>query len=219
LDALWTSLIVAAWAMAWASLPGFALGWLLARKRFVGRSVVEGLVQLPLVVPAVAVGYGLLWVLGRQGWALAPDVLFTRAAASLASGVMALPLIARMAQLAFEGVDARLEAMARTSGLSRAQVMWSVTLPLARRGLMGAFVLGFARALGEFGATVVVAGLVPGETRTLALGIFEELQLGHQDAALSLAGIAAVVGLVAAITASRLSQKPSAQTHRPEPRA
>ena len=114
MDALWTSLIVAAWAMAWASLPGFALGWLLARKRFVGRSVVEGLVQLPLVVPAVAVWYGLLWVLGRQGWALAPDVLFTRAAASLASGVMALPLIARMAQLAFEGVDARLEAMART---------------------------------------------------------------------------------------------------------
>lgn len=206
MDALWISLQVATWALAWASLPGIGLGWLLARRRFVGRELVEGLVQLPLVVPAVAVGYGLLWLLGGQGLGLAPEVLFTRTAASLASGVMALPLIARMAQLAFEAVDPRLERMARSVGLGRGQVLWRVTLPLAARGLVGALVLGFARALGEFGATIVVAGLVPGETRTLALGIFEEIQLGHQDGALRLALLSAACGLTAAVVASRLTR-------------
>lgn len=206
MEALWVSLQVATWALAWVSLPGIALGWLLARKRFPGRALVDGLVQLPLVVPAVAVGYGLLWLLGAQGLALAPEVLFTRTAASLAAGVMALPLIARLAQVAFEGVDPRLERMAASTGLGRGAVFRSVTLPLAGRGLVAALVLGFGRALGEFGATVVVAGLVPGETRTLALGIFEELQLGRGDAALELAGLAAVCGLVATVVAARLAR-------------
>lgn len=205
MDALSISLVVASWALLWAGPLGLGLGWFLARKRFVGRAFVEGLVQLPLVVPAVAVGYGLLWLLGRGGLGLAPELLFTRTAASLAAGLMALPLVARLAQVAFEGVDPRLERMAQSCGLSRRAVLFGVTLPLAGRGLVAALVLGFARALGEFGATVVVAGLVPGETRTLALGIFEEIQLGDERGAMSLALIAAACGLAAAVLASRLA--------------
>lgn len=206
MDALITSLEVATWATLIVALPGLAVGWLLARRDFFGRGMVDGLVQLPMVLPAVAVGYGLLWLLGDGGLGLAPAVLFTWKAAVLASSVMALPLVARMAQLAFEGVDPRLEAMGRSLGMGRAEVLLRVTLPLARRGLGGALVLGFARALGEFGATVVVAGLVPGETRTLALGIFEELQLGDHRAAFHLVALAALLSFVAVALAGRLGR-------------
>jgi len=207
MEALLTSLQVATWATLFVTLPGVWLGWLLARKDFRGHGFVDGLVQLPMVLPAVAVGYGLLWMLGDGGLGLGPSILFTWKAAVLASSVMALPLVARMAQLAFEGVDPRLEAMGRSLGMTRARVFWRVTLPLARRGLAGALVLGFARALGEFGATVVVAGLVPGETRTLALGIFEELQLGDSAAAFRLVGLAALLSFVAVALAGRLGRR------------
>ena len=207
MSALLTSLQVATWATLIVAVPGLWVGWLLARKDFAGRSLVDGLVQLPMVLPAVAVGYGLLWILGANGLALAPSVLFTWKAAVLASSVMALPLVARMAQLAFEGVDPRLELMGRSLGMDRREVFLRVTLPLARRGLAGALVLGFARALGEFGATVVVAGLVPGETRTLALGIFEEIQLGDEAAAFRLVGLAAVLSFGAVALAGRLGAR------------
>ncbi len=193
MEALLTSLQVAFFAILLVAGPGVGLGWLLARRSFPGRTLVDGVVQLPMVLPAVAVGYGLLWMLGAEGLGLAPSLLFTWKAAVLASGVMALPLVARMSQLAFEGVDPRLESMGRSLGLTRRSVFLRVTLPLARRGLAGALVLGFARALGEFGATVVVAGLVPGETRTLALGIFEEIQLGDERATLQLVGLAVLL--------------------------
>lgn len=203
---MWISLQVALWATLLAAGPGLGLGWLLARRRFRGRAVLDGLVQMPVILPAVAIGYGLLWTLGDQGLGLAPQILFTRKAAILASALMATPLIARLAQVAIEAVDPRLESMARSLGMGSMEVLWRVTLPLSKRGLAAALVLGFGRALGEFGATVIVAGLVPGETRTLALGIFEEIQLGHQSEAMGLVGLAAAVGFGAAVLASRLGQ-------------
>ena len=198
-DALRITLGVAAGATALVLVPGVLLGWLLARREWVGKSVVETLVALPLVLPPTAIGYLLLRLLGRQGWlgeralGFDLDLLFTRKGAVLAAAVMSLPLVARTARVAFEGVPARLEAMGSSLGLSRLRVFASITLPLARRGLAAAVVLGFARALGEFGATVVVAGNIPGRTQTLALAIFEDIQLGRDDRALALVGLSALL--------------------------
>lgn len=204
IEPLTQSLKVALLATSAVAMPGIGLGWLLARKQFKGHTLLDALVQLPLVLPAVAVGYGLLWLLGGAGLEVAPSLLFTWKAAVIASGVMALPLVVRMARLAFEAVDPRLEHMARSLGFSNWAVFYLVTLPLARRGLAAALVLGFGRALGEFGATIVVAGMVPGETRTLALAIFEDIQLGHKGEALRLVAIASLLSFLAVAFSARL---------------
>lgn len=178
---------------------GIALGFALARKSFRGKSLVETLVALPLVLPPTAIGYLLLALLSRSGWlgeralGFDLDLLFTWRAAVLASALVALPLVARTARSAFEAVDPRYELMARSLGLSRVRTFLTVTLPLARRGLLAAVALGFGRALGEFGATVIVAGNIPGETQTLSLAIFSEIQLGNTDAALRLVGITIII--------------------------
>ncbi|MEO7974051.1 MAG: molybdate ABC transporter permease subunit [Thermoanaerobaculia bacterium] len=175
--------------------PGIALGWLLARRDVPGRSLLETLTMLPLVLPPTAVGYLLLRLLARDGplgeraLGFDLDLLFTFKGAVLAAAIMALPLVARTARLAFEAVDPRLEAMARTLGLGPMRCFAAVTLPLARRGLAAAAVLGFTRALGEFGATVIVAGNIPGRTQTLALAIFSDMQVGRDAEALTLVGI------------------------------
>ncbi len=208
LEPLLISIKVALCATALVGGPGVGIGWLLARKEFWGRTLVDGLVQLPLVLPAVAVGYGLLWVLGNAGWGLAPSLLFTWKGAVLAASVMSLPLVVRMAKLAFDGVDPRLEHMALSLGFTKAQVLFRVTLPLAKRGLAAALVLGFGRALGEFGATIIVAGMVPGETGTLALAIFEDIQLGHSESAFALVGVASVVSFVAVTLSAHLMRGP-----------
>lgn len=198
-EVLITTLRVALAATALVAPAGIALGFLLARRDFPGRSVVETVVALPLVLPPTAIGYLLLALFSRSGWlgeralGFDLDLLFTWRAAVIASALVALPLVARTARTAFEEVDPRLELMARTLGLSRARAFVSVTLPLARRGLLAAVALGFGRALGEFGATVIVAGNIPGRTQTLALAIFSEIQLGNTDAALRL--VALTVGL------------------------
>ena len=199
LDALGVTLGIAAGATLLVLIPGVLLGLLLARRQWRGKSVVETLVALPLVLPPTAIGYLLLRLLGRRGLlgedALGIDLelLFTARGAMLAAAVMSLPLVARTARVAFEGVPPRLEEMGASLGLSRTRVFTSITLPLARRGLAGAIVLGFARALGEFGATVVVAGNIPGRTQTLALAIFEDIQLGHDDQALALVGLSTLL--------------------------
>lgn len=191
-EVLWLTLRVAGAATCLAAPAGIALGYVLARRRFRGKSLVETVVALPLVLPPTAIGYLLLVLLARDGLlgeralGFDLDVLFTWRAAVLASAVVALPLVARTARGAFEGVDPRLELMARTLGMSRQRTFARVTLPLARRGLLAAAALGFGRALGEFGATVVVAGSIPGRTQTLALAIFGEIQLGNTEAALRL---------------------------------
>lgn len=192
---------------------GIALGHVLARRRFPGKGLVETVVALPLVLPPTAIGYLLLALLARDGplgaraLGFDPGVLFTWRAAVLASAAMALPLVARTARAAFEGVEPRLELMARTLGLSRAETFCTVTLPLARRGLLAAVVLGFGRALGEFGATAVVAGNIPGRTQTLALAIFSEIQLGDGAAALRLVGLTVAIAFVLIQVVERLLRR------------
>lgn len=194
-----TTLKVAGAATALVVPAGIGLGFLLARRAFPGKSAVETFVALPLVLPPTAIGYLLLALfarggpLGERALGFDLDVLFTWKAAVLASAVVALPLVARTARTAFEEVDPRLELMARSLGTSRTRTWVTITVPLARRGLLAAAALGFGRALGEFGATVIVAGSIPGRTQTLALAIFGEIQLGNDAAALRLVGITVAV--------------------------
>ncbi|HLP01035.1 MAG TPA: molybdate ABC transporter permease subunit, partial [Opitutaceae bacterium] len=187
--------------------PGIALGWLLARRQWPGKALVETLVALPLVIPPVATGLILLKLCGRHGplgaaWraVFGGEIVFTWRAVVVATAAMSLPLLVRAVRVAFEEVPERLENVARTLGAGPWRVFFAVTLPLARRGLAAGTVLAFARALGEFGATVMLAGMIPGETMTLALGIYHEVQLGHDDAALALVGVSALLAFGAVAT-------------------
>ena len=190
--------------------PGIALGLLFARRSFPGKSIVETLTYLSLVLPPTAVGYLLLSLLARRGplgvnaLGLDLDLLFTWKGAVLASAVMALPLVVRTARIAFEGVNPRLESMGRTLGMGPMRVLWEITLPLARRGLLASGILGFSRALGEFGATVIVAGNIPGKTQTLALAIFNDIQIGQDDEARRLVGLTAALAFLAIWISERL---------------
>jgi molybdate transport system permease protein len=168
----------------------------------------------PLILPPTAIGYMLLTLFARRGplgelsTGFDLDVLFTVKAACIASAVVALPLVSRMSRTAFEAIDLRLEVMSQTLGQSRARTFRTVTLPLARRGLLAALVLGFGRALGEFGATVIVAGNIPGKTQTLALAIFEGIQLGDDARVRVLVAIALVIAFALIFVVERLSRPP-----------
>lgn len=192
---------------------GACLGWILARRAVPGKAVLETLTALPLVLPPTAVGYLLLRLLARDGPLGEPalgvdlDLLFTWKGAVLASALMSLPLVVRTARVAFEEVDPRLEAVARTLGLGPARTFARVTLPLARRGLLAAAVLGFSRALGEFGATVIVAGNIPGRTQTLALAIFSDIQIGRDEDAMALVGVTVVLAFAALWTVEALLRR------------
>ncbi len=220
LDALRVTALVAGLATVLVTPVAIALGYALARGRFPGKAAVETLVALPLVLPPTAIGYLLLELFARHGplgaetLGFDPGILFTWRGAVIAAAVVALPLAARTARAAFEGVDPRLELAARSLGTSRARTFLRVTLPLARRGLLAALVLAFGRALGEFGATVIVAGSIPGRTQTLALAIFSEIQLGHSGRALTLVGITAVVAALLIWWVERLL-RPLAAEERP----
>lgn len=210
---LFVSLKIAFWATVVILPPGILLGWVLARGEFRGKTLLETLASLPLVLPPTAVGYLLLTLLSRSGplgeraLGFDPDLLFTWKGAVLASSIMALPLVARTARVAFGEVDRRLEGVARTLGMGPLRVFVEITLPLARRGLLAAAVLGFGRALGEFGATVIVAGNIPGRTQTLALGIFSEMQIGHDRRALGLVALTAALAFAAVFTVEILSRR------------
>ena len=178
---------------------GIALGWLLARRQWRGKTVVETFLYLPLVLPPVATGLILLKLFGRRGplgnfleERLDVEVVFTWKAVLIALGVMSFPLLVRTMRVAFEEVNPRLEQIARTLGAGPVRVFFSITLPLAKRGLLAGMVLGFARALGEFGATIMVAGAIPGKTETLSISIYNLIQLGHDAAALRML-LAAVI--------------------------
>ncbi len=195
-------------------LPGgVALGWLLARKRWYGKALVETLVALPLVMPPVATGLILLKLLGRRGplggflAALGVDIVFTWKAVVIAAAVMAIPLLVRNARVAFEEVPERLEQVARTLGAGPWRVFFTISLPLASRGLCAGGVLAFARALGEFGATAMVAGFIPGETVTLSLGIYHQVQLGRDTEAFLLLGISASLAFGAVILSELLLRR------------
>jgi molybdate transport system permease protein len=206
--AILVSLKVAGVATLCTLPPAFALAFVLARRRFAGKPLLDALVNLPLVLPPVVTGYLLLLAFGRDGWAgqalgaLGISVLFRWTGAAIAAGVMALPLMVSPMRLALEAMDRRLEAAAATLGASRARVFATITLPLILPGIIAAAVLGFAKALGEFGATAIFVSAIPGETETLPLAINALLQApGGEAAALRLALLALAIAVLALVAA------------------
>ena len=183
---------------------GLALAWLLARRQWRGKALVETLVSLPLVLPPVVTGLVLLKLFGRRGplghwlqdW-FGIEVVFTWRAVVVALAVMSLPLMVRAARTAIEEVNPLFEQLARTLGAGEWRVFFTITLPLARRGVLAGTLLAFARALGEFGATIMVAGNIPGQTTTLSVAIYQHVQLGEDGHAWALAGVAAVLAFLA----------------------
>lgn len=182
-NAIGLSLLVAGVAVG-ASLPfGVALGWLLARREFLGKSLLETVVNLPLVLPPVVTGWLLLVAFGRRGvvgealedW-LGVRLIFDWKGAALAAAVVSFPLMVRAIRIAFDGVDRGLEQAARTLGASPFDAFFTISLPCARRGIVAGCVLAFARSLGEFGATIMIAGNIPGRTQTIPLKIYSELE-------------------------------------------
>ena len=200
------------WFTAWVSAlstivilpPGLAIAWLMARFQWPGKSIIETIISLPLVMPPVATGLILLKLLGRRGAIggflhdkLNLDIVFTWRGVLIALGVMSFPLLVRSARVAFEEVNPRFEQIARTLGASNMRVFFTVTVPLALRGILGGMILAFARALGEFGATIMVAGNIPGRTSTLSLSIFQSVQLGDDAYAFRLLAISTALAFVA----------------------
>lgn len=207
------SLRVSAVAVFGVAPWAFAVAWMLARGRFMGLVILDALVHLPLVLPPVVVGWLLLLAFGAQGFAgrwlagMGLTLMFRWTGAALASAVMAFPLMVRAMRLSLEAVDGRLEAAARTLGASRVRVFASITLPLAMPGVLAALVLGFARSLGEFGATITFVSNIPGETQTLPLAIYAALQTpGGEQAVNRLAGMAVVLSLLALALSEALAR-------------
>ena len=208
-SAVLLSLRVAVVAVGCMLVPGIACGWLLARRRFPGKSILDAAVHLPLVLPPVVVGYLLLLMLGRRGWLggwlhdqLGIDLAFTWKAAAIASAVMGFPLLVRGVKLAVEAVDPRLEQAASTLGASPIRVFFTLTLPLALPGVLAGLVMAFARSLGEFGATIMVAGNIEGVTRTIPLAIYTDVQTPGGDAGAMRLAIIAIALSFAALLAS-----------------
>lgn len=199
-----------------AVLPlAFALAWLLARVRFPGKLLLDALVHLPLVVPPVVTGWVLLLAFAPAGplgslterW-FGATVLFRWSGAAIASAVMALPLMVRAMRLSIEAVDRRLESAARTLGATPGRVFWTITLPLSLPGVLAGAVLGFARSIGEFGATITFVSNVPGQTQTLPLAIYSALQRPGADAMVwRLSGIAVALSLVALVVSELLARR------------
>ena len=190
--------------------PAIAIGWVLARKRFTGKTLLETLVSLPLVLPPVASGLLLLWMFGQRspvGQALDAagiEIIFTWKAVVIAMMVISFPLVARSVRAGIEQVDRRYEAIAATLGASPLRILRTITLPLASRGIAAGAVLGFSRALGEFGATIMIAGAIPGQTRTIAVGIYSLVETGREDAAWVLVAISALLAFGAIYLSNRL---------------
>jgi molybdate transport system permease protein len=210
------------WFTAWVSafstlliLPfGVLTAWLLARHDWPGKSLVETIVTLPLVMPPVATGLILLKILGRNGVVgkfffqrLHMDIAFTWRAVLAALAVMSFPLLVRSTRVAIEQVNPRFEQIARTLGAGEWRVFFSITAPLAMRGIIGGTILAFARALGEFGATIMVAGNIPGRTATLSLSTYEAVQLGDDSTAFRLLGISVALAFGAVWTSEWFLRK------------
>ena len=210
--ALELSLRVAGLATAVDLVLGVALGWLLARRRFPGRDVLDTVCTLPMVLPPTVLGYYLLVLLGSRGWlggwlqeVFGIHLIFTWQGAVVAAAVVAFPLVFKPARAAFEAVDGHLEQAARVLGVSEWGIFWRVTLPLAWRGILAGVLLAFARALGEFGATLMVAGSIPGKTQTLSIAVYEAVQAGQDDVANRLVVLISVVCVVVLLSAGRLA--------------
>ena len=204
------SLQVAGVATALALVAGVALGWLFARRRFPGSTVLEAACVLPLVLPPTVIGYGILVVAGRRSplgaWLREHfdyTIIFSWHGAVVASAVVALPLVLKSASAAFAGVDRTLEAAARTLRQSPWSVFLRVTLPLAWPGILAGALLAFARAMGEFGASLMVAGSIPHQTQTLSMAIYDAVQSGQDDAAMQLVLITSAISIAVLLVSNR----------------
>jgi molybdate transport system permease protein len=214
LSALALSIRVALVATLLNAAIGIPLAYVLARRRFRGRGLVDLLVTLPLVLPPTVTGYYLIVLLGRRGWLGGPiygltgwSITFTWYAAVVAATIMALPLLVRTARAAIESVDRDFEKAAFTLGRSEWRTALEVTLPLARNGILAGLVLAFARALGEFGATLMLAGNIPGRTTTVPLAIYTSVQTGETSEALLLVAMLTALSCVVLVAAARLGAR------------
>lgn len=213
LTPLWLTLKVALLATLLAGAAGIGLGWWMARRRFPGHSTLDALLLLPMVLPPTVLGYYLIVLVGRNGligqwlerW-FGVTLLFTWQGAVLAAAVVSLPLIYKAARAAFEETDSRFAQAARTLGAGEWEVFWRISLPLALRGIGAGLALSFARAMGEFGATLMIAGNLPGRTQTLSVAVYAAVQAGDDRLALTLTLVISVVCVVLLVLASRLLQ-------------
>jgi molybdate transport system permease protein len=212
--ALWLSLKVAGWATAIDLVAGIGVGYALARFRFPGRDLLDSILTLPLVMPPTVLGYYLLVIVGKRGWLGAwleeqfgIHLIFTWQGAVIAAAIVAFPLVFKPARAAFESVDGQLEQAARVLGVSEAAIFFRVTLPLAWRGILAGLLLAFARAMGEFGATLMVAGSIPGKTQTLSIAVYEAVQAGQDDVANTLVLITSAICIAVLLTAGRLAPR------------
>jgi molybdate transport system permease protein len=197
------SFLVATAATLVALAIGAGIAWILARKRFPGRDVVDAIVTLPLVLPPTVLGYYLLVLLGTRSWfggflynRFGIRLTFTVTAAVIAATIHAFPLVTKSLRAAFEAVDLQLEAAARTLGMNGWRIFFRVTLPLAWRGVLAATALAFARALGDFGVTIMIAGNIPGKTQTASVAIYDAVQAGRDNEAFTLSVIVSVIAAV-----------------------
>jgi len=211
LIALGLSLKVALWATLIDLVLGIGFGYLLARGRFLGRDFLDALLTLPMVMPPTVLGYYLLVLIGRNGpighWLqqhFGINLIFTWQGAVIAAAVVAFPLVLKGARSAFEAVDVQLEQAARVLGVRPLGVFLRVSLPLAWRGVLAGTLLAFARSMGEFGATLMVAGSIPGKTQTLSIAVYEAVQAGQDDTANLLVIITSVTCIVVLVAANRL---------------
>lgn len=209
---LWLSLRVATTATLAAAVVGIAVAYWLAKGRFRGRGVIEAIVTAPMVLPPTVLGYYLLTLLGDNSpigrtWTrlTGEPLVFTSTAAVVAAAVSALPLVVRAARAAIEDVDPRIEEALRVAGHSEWRVARFATLPAARRGVLAGVALGFARALGDFGSTVMVAGNIPGSTQTLPIAIYDAVQVGDSGRAGSAATVLTAIAIVVLLVLSQLS--------------
>ena len=206
------TLKVAAWATGINLVLGVTVGWLLARRQFFGRELLDAVLTLPLVLPPTVMGYYLLVVIGRRGWLgewlqerFGINLIFTWQGAVIAATLVAFPLILRSARTAFEAVDPQLEQAARVLGLNEWAVFFRITVPMAWPGILAGTLLVFARSLGEFGATLMVAGSIPGRTQTLSIAVYEAVQAGQDDTANLLVVITSITCIAVLLAAGRLA--------------
>lgn len=215
MEGAWVALVltlkVAGWATALNLVLGVGVGYAMARWRFAGRELADALLTLPMVMPPTVLGYYLLVLIGSHGpigaWLLQHfgiRLIFTWQAAVIAATVVSFPLVFKSARAAFETVDPQLEDAARLLGLSEAAVFFRVSLPLAWRGVLAGLLLSFARALGEFGATLMVAGSIPGKTQTLSIAVYEAVQAGQDDTANFLVLVTSITCIAVLLAAGRL---------------
>ena len=213
LTPLWLTLKVALLATLLAGVAGITLGWWMARRRFAGHAVVDSFLMLPMVLPPTVLGYYLIVVVGRNGvlgryldqW-FGINLMFTWQGAVMAASIVSLPLIYKAARAAFEDADPRMVLAARTLGASELEIFLRISLPLAGRGVVAGLMLAFARAMGEFGATLMIAGNLPGKTQTLSIAVYDAVQAGNDAQALWLTLLISVVCMFVLVVSSRLLQ-------------